>query len=356
MARPKKYIINLTENEFKELKSTIRKKKTSKTIRCRCQIILDLDEAHGKVLTHEQCAKSNGVCLATVANTVTKYINGGVSAITEFKRNVNSDNARRKVDGRTEARLIELACGPVPEGHSRWTIRLLEEESKVILETPVSREAIRIALKKTNFDLTKTTTDVLDVYELPYNESRPVVCMDEKPYQLLGETREPLPMIPGSDRKTDSEYVRNGTVSIFAFIEPLGGTHHVSVREHRTAFDWAEEIKYLADVMYPDAEKIILVMDNLNTHKPSSLYKRYPPEEARRILKRLEIVVFQIKRAANLQIILAPYKIDVVLQPHYPETLLHITRTKILPCKLIAQEYSVSSYENGSSSSSIWQA
>ena len=131
--------------------------------------------------------------------------------------------------------------------------------------------------------------DVLDVYELPYNESRPVVCMDEKPYQLLVEAREPLPMIPGSDRKTDSEYVRNGTVSIFAFIEPLGGAHHVSVREHRTAFDWAEEIKYLADVMYPDAEKIILVMDNLNTHKPSSLYKRYPPEEARRILKRLEI-------------------------------------------------------------------
>lgn len=131
--------------------------------------------------------------------------------------------------------------------------------------------------------------DVLDVYELPYDAKRPVVCMDEKPYQLLGEAREPLPMIPGSDQKIDSEYVRNGTVSIFAFVEPLGGTHHVSVREHRTAVDWAEEIKYLSDVMYPDAEKIILVMDNLNTHKPASLYKRYPPEEARRIIKRLEI-------------------------------------------------------------------
>ena len=131
--------------------------------------------------------------------------------------------------------------------------------------------------------------DVLDVYELPYDKKRPVVCMDEKPYQLLGEAREPLPMIQGSDRKTDSEYVRNGTVSIFAFIEPLGGTHHVSVREHRTALDWAEEIRYLTDVMYPDAEKIVLVMDNLNTHKPSSLYKRYPTEEARRILKRLEL-------------------------------------------------------------------
>ena len=131
--------------------------------------------------------------------------------------------------------------------------------------------------------------DVLDVYELPYDKKRPVVCMDEKPYQLLGEAREPLPMIQGSARKTDSEYVRNGTVSIFAFIEPLGGTHHVSVREHRTVLDWAEEIRYLTDVMYPDAEKIVLVMDNLNTHKPSSLYKRYPAEEARRILKRLEI-------------------------------------------------------------------
>lgn len=158
MARPKTYIIKLTENEVSELKSIIRNKKTSKTIRCRCQIILDLDEAHGKALTHEQSAKSNGVCVATVTNTVTKYINGGISAVTEFKRNINSDNARRKVDGRTEARLIELACGPVPEGHSRWTIRLLEEKSKVILETPVSREAIRNALKKTNFDLTKTTT------------------------------------------------------------------------------------------------------------------------------------------------------------------------------------------------------
>lgn len=131
--------------------------------------------------------------------------------------------------------------------------------------------------------------DVLDVYELPYNHLRPVVCMDEKPYQLLGETRESWAMRPGDNKKVDSEYVRNGTCSIFAFIEPLGGRHHVSVREQRTATDWAEEIKYLVDEMYPDAEKIILVMDNLNTHKPASLYKKYQPEEARRIIKKLEI-------------------------------------------------------------------
>lgn len=167
MARPRKYIIKLTEDEVKELKSIIRKKKTSKTIRCRCQIILDLDESHGKVLTHEQSARANGVSMTTVTNTVTKYINGGIDAVAEFKRSINSDNARRKVDGRIEAQLIELACGPVPEGHSRWTIRLLEKESKVILETPVSREAIRRALKKTSLDLTKTTTGASRQKKIP---------------------------------------------------------------------------------------------------------------------------------------------------------------------------------------------
>ena len=131
--------------------------------------------------------------------------------------------------------------------------------------------------------------DVLDVYELPYDPLRPVVCMDEKPYQLLGEARESWAMRPGDNRKVDSEYVRHGTCSIFAFVEPLGGKHRVSVREHRTAVDWAEEIKYLVDVLYPDVDKIILVMDNLNTHKPASLYKRFKPEEARRITKKLEI-------------------------------------------------------------------
>lgn len=131
--------------------------------------------------------------------------------------------------------------------------------------------------------------DVLDVYERPYDERHPVVCMDEKPYQLLGDARASWAMRPGDDRKVDSEYIRNGTCSIFAFVEPLGGRHHVSVKEHRTAVDWAHEIKFLVDEMYPDADAITLVMDNLNTHAPGSLYKAFPPEEARRIRKRLDI-------------------------------------------------------------------
>lgn len=142
---------------------------------------------------------------------------------------------------------------------------------------------------KDDADFVACMEDVLDIYELPYDPMYPVVCMDEKPYQLLGDVREPLPARPGDDQKIDSEYKRNGTCSIFAFVEPLGGKHHVSVPEHRTAVDWATEIKYLSDVMFPDAKKIILVMDNLNTHKAASLYKAFPPAEARRIIKRLEI-------------------------------------------------------------------
>ena len=131
--------------------------------------------------------------------------------------------------------------------------------------------------------------DVLDIYEMPYEPAVPVVCMDEKPYQLLGEARDSLTMRPGNTQKTDSEYVRNGNCSIFVFVEPLGGVRHVSVREHRTAADWAEEIKYLVDTSYPDKQKIILVMDNLNTHAIASLYKTFPAQEARRIARNLEI-------------------------------------------------------------------
>ena len=160
MARPKTYHIKLTEEELKLINSVLRKKQTSKTVRNRCQILLDLDEVHGKVLTHEQSAKSNAVCVTTVTNTVKLFITQGIDGIITLNRNLNSDNARRKLDGRAEAQLIEIACGPAPEGHARWTLRLLEEQAKIVLDTPVGKNAIGRALKKTNFDLTKTTTGV----------------------------------------------------------------------------------------------------------------------------------------------------------------------------------------------------
>lgn len=131
--------------------------------------------------------------------------------------------------------------------------------------------------------------DILHVYSLPYNPGLPVVCMDEKPYQLFGESREPLQPRPGDIKKLDSEYVRCGTCSIFVFTETLADYRHVSVREHRTKKDWAEEIKYLLTEVYPDNEKIILVMDNLNTHTKAALYENFPAEEAAAPANRLEI-------------------------------------------------------------------
>lgn len=154
MARPKTYHISLTDDELKKLKSVMRKKQSSKTIRNRCQIIIDLDETHGKVLTHEQSAKKNCVCMATVTNTVRLFFEKGIDGIISLNRSINSDNARRKLDDRAEARIIEIACSPAPEGHSRWTLRLLEEQSKIVLEDPVSKDTIGRALKKTNFGLT----------------------------------------------------------------------------------------------------------------------------------------------------------------------------------------------------------
>ena len=131
--------------------------------------------------------------------------------------------------------------------------------------------------------------DVIDTYCLPYNPAIPQVCMDEQPVQLIKETKIPIPAKPGSTVKFDYEYERNGTANIFMFIEPLNGQRHVSVREFKTSIDWAIEIKYLLDVQYPNAEKVKLVCDNYCTHNIAALYKAFPPEEARRLAKRLEI-------------------------------------------------------------------
>lgn len=131
--------------------------------------------------------------------------------------------------------------------------------------------------------------DVLEVYHRPYDPEYPVVCMDESPKQLIGEVKTPLSTKPGSTKKIDAEYVRNGTVEIFMEVEPLAGKRHVAVTEHRTKIDWADQIKEMLDIRYPDVTKVVLVMDNLNTHTTASLYEAFPPEEARRLAERLEI-------------------------------------------------------------------
>lgn len=131
--------------------------------------------------------------------------------------------------------------------------------------------------------------DVLEVYHRPYDPRRPQVCLDETNRQLVRETRAPIPAAAGRPATVDYEYERNGTVNLFMLFEPLAGRRHVLVRERRTAKDYAHTIRHLLEVVYPEAEKVVLVQDNLNTHKLASLYEAFPPEEARRLCDRLEV-------------------------------------------------------------------
>jgi len=142
---------------------------------------------------------------------------------------------------------------------------------------------------KQNAAFVANMEDVLKVYERPYNEQFPVVCMDEQPTQLIKETRRKLAVEPGKPERVDYEYERNGTATNFMFTEPLAGWRKVNVRLRKTAVDWAEEIKELLDEDYPDVEKVVLICDNLNTHKVASFYEAFEPKEARRLFERLEI-------------------------------------------------------------------
>ena len=131
--------------------------------------------------------------------------------------------------------------------------------------------------------------DVLDVYARPRDPAYPLVCMDEQPVQLVAEIRKPVPAAPGRPKRVDNEYRRAGTANIFMFCEPAGGWRHVEVTERRTKVDWAWQVRDLLDGRYKGVMKLILVMDNLNTHSIGSLYEAFPPAEARRLAERLEI-------------------------------------------------------------------
>jgi transposase len=305
MPKKKQYTISLSSDERSILKKIL-KRTTSINRRTRCTILLNADESlHGVQLTYQQIATLSGASLGTVFSTIKKFCNDGLDAALTPARHANSDTANLKVTGDIQAKIIAKACSAPPEGRSRWTLSLLEDEMAVILETRISRATIGRVLKnndlrphlndywcippKADAEFVAAMEDVLDVYQQPYDENRPLWCMDEKPFQLLGESREPIPMRPGDIAKIDSEYKRNGTCSIFCFIQPHTGKIIHSVEESRTAVDWAEKVKFLVDEVCPDAEKIVLVMDNLNTHSTASLYKAFPPEEARRIARKLEI-------------------------------------------------------------------
>lgn len=158
MGRPKKYHILLTEEERTRLKRLAKSPESKKLIRKRINILLDIDESQGKYLTYEQCVKSNATSMMNVYKVAVAYATGGIDKVLTIKRSSKSDTAKLKVDGRAEAQLIQLACSEAPEGRDRWTLDLLVEKSKVILDTPVCRSTIGRILKKTNYSHTLTTT------------------------------------------------------------------------------------------------------------------------------------------------------------------------------------------------------
>ncbi|WP_208949302.1 IS630 family transposase [Streptomyces violaceusniger] len=142
---------------------------------------------------------------------------------------------------------------------------------------------------RANAQFAAAMEDVLAVYARPYDPASPVVCMDEKPYQLLAHARDPIPARPGQDLKEDSEYVRHGTCSVFCWVEPLQGWRRVDAQPRRTKVDWARQVERLLTLDYPDAAKVVLVMDNLNTHTTGSLYEAFGPAKAFTLAQRLEI-------------------------------------------------------------------
>jgi hypothetical protein len=208
----------------------------------------------------------------------------------------------RKLSGKEEALLVATACSKAPAGCARWTLKLLAGRMVELTEhAMLSRETIRRRLHenelkpwqmwciaKVDGEYVARMEDVLDLYTEAADAKHPVVSFDESPTQLIGEVRAPQAAAPGQARRYDSEYRRNGTANLFVMVDVHQPWRHVKVTDHRAGQDFAEYMRDLTDRHYRDAEKIRVVLDNLSTHSAGSLYNSFPPEEARRILRKIE--------------------------------------------------------------------
>jgi transposase/predicted DNA-binding protein len=302
----KKYSVQLSDEQRQVLKQLISSGKAPARKLMHVQILLKADGSEaGPRWSDQQISETFGVGTATVERVRKRFVEQGLDEALN-RRPQPPRPEKRIVNGKHEAYLIALACSPKPEGYDRWSVRLLAHKM-VELEyiERVGRETIRITLKKNelkpwlkeqwcippkkNAEFVYHMEDILDVYHLPYDPKRPQICMDEGSKQLLSDKRERLPMKKGKPERYDNEYQRHGTVSVFMACEPLAGKRVVTVSKRRTKKDWAYFMRELIDQHYPDAEKIVLVMDNLNTHTPSCFYEVFTPQEARRLTEKLEI-------------------------------------------------------------------
>ena len=301
----KKYRVTLTAAERDELAQLLARGKADVRRLKHAQVLLKADQAEGgPAWPDERIVAALNVGIATVQRLRQRFVLEGLQAALSPYR-VGQRLYQRKLDGEQEAKLIALACSTPPVERGRWTLRLLagrmvELQHVDTLSHETVRQTLKNALKphlrkmwcippKQSAEFVFHMEDVLEVYHRPYDPKRPVLCIDETFKQLIGETRKPLPLRPGMVERYDHEYVRNGVASLFLACEPLAGWRHVAVTEHRGRVDWAGFIRSLLDGRYAPAERVVLVMDQLNTHALASLYQTFPPEDAKRLAERIEL-------------------------------------------------------------------
>jgi transposase len=292
-----RYIVELSAEERELVEAVVADRTTGPRKRCRAQILLACDRAVADVAIAETlpCGTS------TIYRAKKRLVEEGLdAALSELPRK----GGPRKLTGKEEATLVALACSKPPPGSGRWTLQLLADHLVCLVDhDSLSKETIRRRLAENELkpwrrkmwcipsvdaEFVMRMENVLDLYGERANRKRPVISFDETPIQLIGETRVPIPAAPGRLHRFDYEYSRNGTANLFVFVDAHRPWRHVKVTERRTAIDFAECMRDLVDIHYPHASVIRVVMDNLSTHRAKNLYEAFAPEEARRILRRLE--------------------------------------------------------------------
>jgi transposase len=292
-----RYRVELSQTERSELKTLLSGGRHAARRLKRAQILLAADAG----ASDDDIATSVGVGGSTVYRTKRRFVLGNLqAALSEEPR----PGAGRKLSGKEEALLVATACSKSPAGRARWTLELLAGQMVRLTEhASLSRETVRRRLAENDLkpwrkdmwcipqvdaEYVARMEDVLDLYAEQSDPKHPVVCFDESPTQLIGEVRQPIPPVPGQLERYDCEYKRNGTANLFIFLDAHRSWRKVKVTERRAAQDYAQCMRELVDVDYPDAEYIRVVQDNLSTHSAGALYQAFAPAEARRILRRLD--------------------------------------------------------------------
>ena len=293
-----RYIVELDEEERMQLRESTDAGKARVRRVKRAQSLLAAEQGHREAMI----AATVGVGTSTVYRTKRRFVEQGLKAALSEAPRVG---ASRKLTGREEALRVAVACSDPSPGRARWTLELLAEERVVRTEREeLSRETARRRLGEQSVkpwqrkmwcipsidtEYVARMKDMLDLYGEVPDPRRPVVCFDETPVQLIGETRLPWPAQPGRPARIDYAYRRHGTANLFVFLDAHRPWRHVKVTERKTAHDFAHCLHELVHVHYPGAERVRVVLDNLSAHKPAALYEVFAPAVAREVLRRLEL-------------------------------------------------------------------